>query len=104
VSDRLCTVCGKKADDGELCEFCVQERKRLAAYEQDGRDLIVFADGVEEAGHRVYAQRARSVADHLLRVVDELQAERSARRSIQKQCDAFKRLAAKYAAGEEPGA
>jgi hypothetical protein len=55
----------------------------LAQAEQRARDLIVFADGVGECGFRIYAQRARAVADDLLRVAGDLRAERSARVSIQ---------------------
>jgi hypothetical protein len=55
--------------------------------EQNARELIIFADGVEEAGHRVYAQRARVVADDLLRVAGELRAEGSARQAIQAERD-----------------
>ena len=47
----------------------------------------MFADGVEEAGLRVYAQRARVVADDLLRIAADLRAERSARLSIQQERD-----------------
>jgi hypothetical protein len=59
----------------------------LGDTEQRARDLIVFADGVEEAGLRVYAQRARVVADDLLRIAADLRAERSARLSIQQERD-----------------
>lgn len=50
---------------------------------QRARDLIVFADGLEEAGLITYAQRARMVARDALELLDELAGERSARRSIQ---------------------
>jgi len=87
--------------DEKLDQAINRADKRLRRAERDARDLIVFADGLEEGGLRVYAQRARSVARDLLQCAGELRAERSARVAIQKQRNAFERLAAKYAAGSE---
>lgn len=50
---------------------------------QRARDLIVFADGVLDAGFEQLGRRARVVADDLLRVADDLEAERSARVAVQ---------------------
>jgi hypothetical protein len=56
--------------------------------ETNARELILFADGVEEAGLRVYAQRARVVADDLLKIArTNCDPERSVRQSIQKERD-----------------
>jgi hypothetical protein len=54
------------------------------------RALIVFADGLEASGADGtvdYARRARAVADDLLRAIDALEAERSARRALQERCE-----------------
>jgi hypothetical protein len=50
-------------------------------------ELIVFADGAEEAGLVAYAQRARVVARETIWLVDALEGERSARRAIQEARD-----------------
>lgn len=50
---------------------------------QDARALIDFAAGAEEAGLVDYARRARRVAWTLLWALDELAAERSARRAVE---------------------
>jgi hypothetical protein len=47
------------------------------------RDMLEFADGVEDAGHADTARRSRAVARDLLELADELRAERSARRAMQ---------------------
>lgn len=60
---------------------------QLIEAEQRARDLISFADGCEEAGLTVYAQRARVVAGDLLQVAEDLRAERSVRVSIQAERD-----------------
>ncbi len=59
----------------------MSSREQQAA--QAAAELIVFADGAEEAGMIRYAQRARSVARDTLWLVDELAAERSARQAVQ---------------------
>ncbi len=64
-----------------------EEQARLAAAE-----LIVFADGAEEAGMIRYAQRARSVARDTLWLVDELAAERSARQALQTARDRLEQI------------
>lgn len=69
----------------------------LRAAERNARDFITFADGLEEAGMVVYAQRGRVVATDLLRYTSELRAERSARVSIQKERDRFRELATRQA-------
>jgi hypothetical protein len=73
----------------------------LVQAEQRARELILFADGLEEGGLVAYAQRARVVARDLLQVAGELRAERSVRGSIQEQRNAFERLAANWAAGSD---
>jgi len=62
--------------------------------EQGAREFIVFCDGLEEAGQRVYAQRGRVVADDLLRIAGELRAERSARVAIQAERDRLREIVA----------
>ena len=64
--------------------------------EQRARELIVFADGVEEAGLRVYSQRARVVADDLLRTAEQLRGERSARLAIQAERDRLRETLSRW--------
>jgi hypothetical protein len=45
--------------------------------------FITFCDGADDMGHPEYARRGRVVARDLLRALDELAAERSARVAIQ---------------------
>ena len=71
----------------ELREAVKRADLELVQVERRARDLIVFADGAEEAGLVMYAQRARVVARDVLRVAGELRAERSARGSIQAERD-----------------
>jgi hypothetical protein len=78
--------------------------RSLDDLERDARELVVFADGIEENGFRRLAQRSRCAADDILQLVTELRAERSVRMAIQEQRDAFERLAARYAAGREKAA
>jgi hypothetical protein len=54
-----------------------QQAAQLAA------ELIVFADGAEEAGLISYAQRARVVARETIWLAETVERERSARRAIQ---------------------
>ena len=51
------------------------------------RELIVFADGLEQGGWGDYARRARNVARDALWALDELEAERSARQAVQQARD-----------------
>lgn len=69
-----------------------QKAAQLAA------ELIVFADGAEEAGLVTYAQRARVVARETIWLADALEGERSARRAIQKQRDECLRILGNHAA------
>jgi hypothetical protein len=62
-----------------------QTREQQAA--QLAAELIVFADGAEEAGLVTYARRARVVARETLWLVDALEAERSVRRAVQEARD-----------------
>jgi hypothetical protein len=55
----------------------------IAAAVTRARELIVFANGLEDAGHAETARRSRMVARDLLEACDELAAERSARVAIQ---------------------
>lgn len=50
-------------------------------------ELILFADGAEEAGLIRYAQRARTVARETIWLADALERERSARMAIQEARD-----------------
>jgi hypothetical protein len=65
---------------------------RLDLVEQSARDLIAFADGLEEGGLRVYAQRSRAVARNLLQCAADLRAERSARAAIQAERDRIRAM------------
>ena len=78
--------------------------RSLDNVEHDARELIVFANAIEETGFRELAQRSRCAADDILQLVIALRGERSVRVSIQKERDAFERLAAKYAADSEKAA
>lgn len=49
--------------------------------------LLVFADGFEDAGHPELASRSRVVARDVLRLAEELEAERSTRQAMQSQRD-----------------
>lgn len=69
---------------------------RLENAKRDARELLVFADGVEDAGHPELARRSRSVARDALALAASLAAERSARIAIQADRD---RLLAMMAAG-----
>ena len=60
-------------------------REQQAA--QQAEQLIVFADGCEEAGLVTYARKARVVARETLWLVETLANERSARQAIQTQRD-----------------
>lgn len=68
-----------------------QQAAQLAA------ELIVFADGAEEAGLIAYAQRARAVARETIWLADALEAERSARKAIQEARDECLRILANHA-------
>ncbi|HEX5368206.1 MAG TPA: hypothetical protein VFY10_02205 [Dehalococcoidia bacterium] len=65
------------------------------------RDLAAlfttFCDGVEDAGMTRYAQIGRTVADELRRCADELDAERTARVTIQTARDRALALLADHA-------
>jgi hypothetical protein len=54
---------------------------------QDAAELLTYADAYEDAGHTELARRSRVVARELQRVLQELDAERSARRAMQEQRD-----------------
>jgi hypothetical protein len=56
---------------------------------QRALELIVFCDGLDDAGQFPdLARRARAVARDLLETLDMLEAERSARRAMQERCEA----------------
>ena len=54
---------------------------------QEAEELIVFADGLEEAGQSVLAARCRIVGRELIWAIQSLEAERSARVAIQRARD-----------------
>ena len=87
------------SSDDRLRDAIERAAQGLERIRQDARDLIVFADGVEDAGQRAYAQRARVVARDLLRIADDLRAERSARASIQAERDRLRSLLSRHASG-----
>lgn len=51
------------------------------------RELLVFADGIEDAGHPDLARRSRNVARETLWLVETVANERSARKAIQQARD-----------------
>jgi hypothetical protein len=59
----------------------------LDGADQRARDLIVFADGVEEGGLVEYARRARVVARDLLEALAALEASRSASDALKARCE-----------------
>lgn len=61
---------------------------RAAAAAARARELLLFADGAQDAGVQPQlCMRARAVARELIWAVDELASERSARIAMQKQRD-----------------
>lgn len=64
---------------------------RAAEAVQRAQDLLVFADGIEEAGLANYAHRARLVAQDALRLAEQLDMERRSRLE-QKQRDEAREL------------
>lgn len=64
---------------------------------QDATSFIVFCDGLEEGGFAEYARRGRVVARGLLAALDALQAERSARTTLQERCEVQQELLARHA-------
>lgn len=60
--------------------------------------LLAFADGFEEAGYCGLARQSRVVARDVLRLADELDSERAARRGIQTQRDDALEILATHAA------
>jgi hypothetical protein len=59
----------------------------VSGAKERARELIVFCDGLDEAGLHELARRSRVVARDLLEALTELEGERSARRAIQEQRD-----------------
>ena len=60
-------------------------------------DLILFLDGLEDAGFPEYARRGRVVARDLLDAVDQLELERSARRALQERCETQQEILGRHA-------
>ncbi len=87
------------SDADKLREALERVDRELGQIEQRARDMIVFADGVEEGGLVVYAQRARVIARDLLRVAAELRAERWARGGIQAERDRLRKMLSHSASG-----
>ena len=71
----------------KLRETVERADEHLKRMEEDARELIAFADGLEEGGFRDYARRSRVVARELLQCAADVRAERSARAAIQAQRD-----------------
>lgn len=71
----------------------------LAWTEKNARDLVVYCEALEESGFRGGAQRARIVANDLIRLVQILRNERSLRLSMQEDRDRTRSLFLKR--GEE---
>jgi hypothetical protein len=55
--------------------------------DQRARELITFADAVEDMGLEELARRSRLVASDLLEALNELDAERSASRALRERCE-----------------
>lgn len=55
----------------------------LDACERRARELITFADGLEDGGMTDTARRSRAVARETLELVDAVRSERSARQAAQ---------------------
>ena len=62
------------------------DRRQLA------EQFRVFCNGVEEGGAEAYAQVGRTIADELIRAVDELEAEGSARVAAQERADRWEAI------------
>jgi hypothetical protein len=54
--------------------------------------FVSFCDGAEESGFRDYARRGRAVADDCLEALDQLDAERSARRALQERVEGLEEI------------
>jgi hypothetical protein len=67
------------------------------------RDLLTFADGLEEAGLPEIARRSRMVARDVLELAEELTAERSARRSSQENYERARDVIARRETGAAAG-
>jgi hypothetical protein len=68
-----------------------------ARVERDARELIAFADGLDECGFNEIGRRSRVVARDALRLAEELKAERSTRQAIQEDRDRCLQLLANHA-------
>lgn len=64
--------------------------------ERRASELMLFCDGAEDAGMAAYARRGRDVARDTLRLLRELEAERSARQAVQAQRDRYDKQATTY--------
>jgi hypothetical protein len=71
---------------------------RLEDVEKRARDLVLFADGIEEAGLGHLARKSRAVARDVLSLVAELRDEQVARTKIQADRDRLLRMLTKAAA------
>jgi len=54
--------------------------------------FVSFCDGAEEAGLVDYARRGRQVAEDCLEAIDQLDAERSARRSAMERVERLEEI------------
>jgi hypothetical protein len=61
------------------------------------RAFADFCDGMEDVGYVDYARRGRVVADALVRALDALEAERSARVELQGRCETLQEIVGKRA-------
>lgn len=58
------------------------QRDRAAEAARKAQELIVFCDGLEQAGYETYAHRARWVARETFWLAEQLHVERAARESL----------------------
>lgn len=59
--------------------------------------FISFCDGLEDGGFVAYARVGRVVARDLLAALDQLESERSARRSLQARCELQQTILGRHA-------
>jgi hypothetical protein len=64
---------------------------------QQATALTHRANGLEDAGQTDLARECRLIATMLLETLDQLEAERSVRRTLQKRCDEYDRILGKAA-------
>jgi hypothetical protein len=59
----------------------------LQSLEERARELLVFADALDDAGLEKFAHKSRALAEEALRLAEELRVERIARQEAQEARD-----------------